>query len=172
MTEPETLVFSASEWVPNHPFLPVLAYRAVFPPEEGDRAAAFERRFGAAGWRGLWRNGVFAYQHYHSGAHEVLGIAGGEAELLIGGPTGARLSVRAGDCLVLPAGTGHRRLSASGDFLVVGGYPPGQHADILTTEATIDQLAAIEALPVPGSDPLYGADGPLVTIWRRAAARA
>lgn len=167
MVEPEALPFSASDWVPNHPFLPALAYRGAVPQED-DRASAFERRFSDAGWRGLWRNGVFSYQHYHIGAHEVLGIAGGDALLLIGGPTGARLRVAAGDCLVLPAGTGHMRLDASADFLVVGGYPPGQHADIQTDGATPEELRTIAHLPLPPSDPLYGRDGPLVSIWKRA----
>lgn len=169
MKQPETLFFPASEWVPNHPFLPVLVYRDVLEPKETERPHAFECLFSDAGWQGLWRNGVFSYQHYHVGAHEVLGIAEGTAELLIGGPDGASLDVRAGDCLVLPAGTGHQRLSASDDFLVVGGYPPGQHADIETAAATPGELKIIATLPIPKSDPLYGASGPLTTFWRRDA---
>lgn len=166
MKQPETLFFPPSEWVPNHPFLPVLVYRAVFAADVDDRAQAFEHLFRDAGWRGLWRNGVFSYQHYHVGAHEVLGIAEGWAELLIGGPDGEALEVRAGDCLVLPAGTGHKRNGASDNFLVIGGYPPGQHADIETAAATEGELRIIAALSVPKTDPLYGATGPLVTLWR------
>nr|WP_298096303.1 cupin [uncultured Shinella sp.] len=168
MKQPETIFFPASEWVPNHPFLPVLVYRAVIPVEKKDRATIFEQLFHDAGWQGLWRNGVFSYQHYHVGAHEVLGIAEGNAELLIGGPGGKALQVQAGDCLVLPAGTGHKRNAASDDFLVVGGYPPGQYADIETAAATPGELKVIANLPVPKSDPLYGASGPLVSIWRQA----
>lgn len=166
MRQPETLFFSPSEWVPNHPFLPVLVYRDVFDGRERDAALVFERHFREAGWQGIWRNGVFSYQHYHVGAHEVLGIAEGTAELLIGGPGGIDLEVRPGDCLVLPAGTGHKRISASGDFLVVGGYPPGQHADIETAAATPGELKIIATLPLPESDPIYGATGPLVSLWR------
>lgn len=166
MKRPETLFFSPSEWVPNHPFLPVLAYRDIFHGRESDPARAFERIFRDALWQGLWRNGVFPYQHYHVGAHEVLGIAEGRAELLIGGPAGMILDVCSGDCLVLPAGTGHKRLSASADFLVVGGYPPGQHADIQTAAATPGELETIASLPIPTSDPVHGANGPLVSLWR------
>ena len=167
--QPETLPFPPSEWVPNHPFLPVLVYRQVFEPEERDRAHRFECWFSDAGWQGLWRDGVFTYQHYHVGAHEVLGIADGEAKLLIGGPDGATLDVRAGDCLVLPAGTGHMQVSSSDDFLVVGGYPPGQHADIETAAATPGELKIIASLPIPHSDPLYGSAGPLISIWHEAS---
>lgn len=168
MKQPETLFLPPSEWVPNHPFLPVLVYRDVFDGGEKDPARAFEQLFHDAGWQGLWRNGVFSYQHYHVGAHEVLGIAAGKAELLIGGPGGKNLDVRSGDCLVLPAGTGHMRISASGDFLVVGGYPPGQHADIETAAATPGELQVIATLPIPKSDPLYGTGGPLVSLWRES----
>ncbi|MGF6175068.1 cupin [Ensifer sp. 4252] len=169
--QPETLFFPASDWVPNHPFLPALVYRNVLPPGQKDRARAFERLFSDAGWRGLWRNGVFSYQHYHIGAHEVLGIAKGTAEILIGGRDGATLHVSDGDCLILPAGTGHMRVSASEDFLVVGGYPPGQHADIETAAATPDDLRTIATLPIPKSDPIYGPAGPLVVLWQDVSNR-
>ena len=172
MQQPASHIFQPSDWVPNHPFLPVLVYRKIFAASETDRAQGFERLFSEAGWHGLWRNGIFSYQHYHVGAHEVLGIAEGEAELMIGGPAGDHMTVNAGDCLVLPAGTGHRCLSATDDFLVVGGYPPGQYADIQTEAATPGELKIIEALPVPDSDPLYGSEGPLVTIWSSAAGHA
>jgi uncharacterized protein YjlB len=29
-----------------------------------------------------------------------------------------------------------------------------------------EALANIEAVPLPGTDPVHGADGPLITIWR------
>jgi uncharacterized protein YjlB len=160
----EAMVFGPSDWVPNHEHLPVLVYRNAVP-EDGDMAPKFETLFRQNGWQGLWRNGVFDYQHYHTGAHEVLGIAGGRAILLIGGPGGAELGVHAGDCLVLPAGTGHMRLEASRDFLVVGAYPPGQHADIQREAASEDQLATIAALPIPATDPLEGEAGALHRHW-------
>ncbi|WP_117191029.1 cupin [Rhizobium terrae] len=160
----ETLFFEPSEWVPNHPHLPVLLYRHAFPAE-GETAPKFEARFAENGWQGIWRNGIFDYQHYHTGAHEVLGIAGGRARLLLGGPNGNELSVVAGDCLVLPAGTGHKRIDASRDFLVIGGYPPGQHADIQTGPASEEQLAKIASLPCPAADPIDGENGALIRHW-------
>lgn len=171
MIEPDTFLFPESEWVPNHRVLPVLFYRQALPPQQ-DRAGAFEAAFEKAGWKGVWRNGIFNYQHYHTGAHEVLGIARGEGLVLIGGPDGARLAVEAGDCLVLPAGTGHMRLAASDDFLVIGGYPPGQHADIQTGAPSLDGRERLRNLALPDTDPLYGQRGPLTKLWRNAAEAA
>ncbi|RWX77342.1 cupin [Neorhizobium lilium] len=161
----EHILFEPSDWVPNNPRLPVLVYHQACA-EEVDVAGEFERLFSQAGWQGLWRNGIFDYHHYHSGAHEVLGIAGGRARLLIGGPTGREISVNAGDCLVLPAGTGHKRIDASRDFLVVGAYPPGQEADIQTGAPTEDQLDTIASLPLPQNDPVEGAEGALRRFWQ------
>lgn len=166
MQQPEALTFSESDWVPNHPSLPVLLYRGVFDGQDSERAEMIESRFSTHQWQGLWRDGVFSYQHYHSQAHEVLAIAKGHARLLIGGSNGSILDVSGGDCLILPVGTGHMRLEATADFLVIGAYPPGQEADILTEAPSPAQKEAIAQLPLPATDPVYGANGPLLSLWR------
>ena len=160
----EEIIFPPSDWVPNNQHFPVLVYRGALPT--GGSSAEFEILFADNGWTGIWRDGVFDYQHYHSGAHEVLGIGRGSATLLIGGPQGQPIEVSMGDCLILPAGTGHQNLGCSSDFKVVGAYPEGQHADIQTTAATSDMLAIISALPVPVSDPVRGWSEGLVESWR------
>lgn len=160
-----TLHFTEDGPVPNNRALPVLVYAEAFPPATPDLAAGMEQRFAENGWPPQWRNGVYPYHHYHCDGHEVLGIAAGEAELLLGGEHGERVAVRRGDVLLLPAGTGHRRLSASGDFLVVGAYPPGQHADIQRDAATEEMKRAIADLPFPKTDPVFGVDGPLLKHW-------
>jgi uncharacterized protein YjlB len=160
----EPLFFGPSDWVPNNAKLPVLVYRHAFE-HETDPAGKFEASFSRNGWQGIWRDGVFDYHHYHTGAHEVLGIAAGRGRLMLGGPGGQEISVNAGDCLVLAAGTGHMRIDASRDFLVIGAYPPGQEADICTAAPSEAQLARIEALPLPRTDPLEGADGSLLRFW-------
>jgi uncharacterized protein YjlB len=164
MMQPDGLMLQPSGGMPNNPRLPVLIYRSILP-DDGDLATAMEQCFSGNGWTGLWRNGVYTYHHYHAGAHEVLGIAAGNATLLLGGPDGQDVAVSAGDVVVLPAGTGHCRLKASADLLVIGGYPPGQHADICREAATAAQLARIASLALPPADPVCGKTGPLMVLW-------
>lgn len=161
--ETQRIIFEKSDWVPNNPTLPVIFYRGIFTCTDG--CEEFARLFSSHGWEGLWRDGVFDYQHYHAGAHEVLGVGKGTAKLLIGGPTGEVVALHPGDCIVLPAGTGHQNLEASSDFEVVGAYPPGQRADIQTGEATADLLETIAHVPLPETDPVQGASGPVLEAW-------
>ena len=117
---------------PNNPKLPMLIYAGAFLPfgSGGDPAAEIEARFDSNGWPSAWRYGVYPFQHYHAGAHEVLGVSRGTAELQFGGPAGPVVAVEAGDAVLLPAGTAHKSISSSADFEGVGAYPPGQGADM------------------------------------------
>jgi len=170
--EPESgaaaLWFAADGWVPNNRRLPLLFYRKGVAASGGDPAAAFEDAFRRNGWSPEWRNGVYGFHHYHSTAHEILGFAAGKARLLLGGPNGLEVTVHPGDCALLPAGTGHCRLEASADFLVVGGYPPNQSWDLrreAISEAAQREMAKV---PFPSSDPVLGAAGPLLRFWSTA----
>lgn len=154
--------------IPNNAALPLLVYRAALQLPAEDPAAAFEARFEENGWGRAWRNGIFPYPHYHSTAHEVLGVARGRAEVRFGGATGLATTVRAGDVVVIPAGVGHQNLGASDDFLVVGAYPPGPAWDLCygRPEERPRVLQNIAAVPRPAADPVHGTAGPLLTRWR------
>src|SRR5262249_58697263 len=109
--------------------LPLVLYRGALG-SEGDLAARCEKMFDANGWPGAWRNGIYGHHHYHSTAHEVLGIARGSACVRLGGENGATVELREGDVVVIPAGGAHKRESARGDPLGIGCYPHGHRPDI------------------------------------------
>jgi uncharacterized protein YjlB len=153
--------------IPNNPSLPFLVYPGALNLPGDDPAAACEAVFERNGWSGSWRDGIYPFAHYHSTAHEVLGICRGEAKVRFGGNAGVTLTVRTGDVVVLPAGVGHQNLGASAGFLVVGAYPPGQRWDLCRgpAEERPRALANIARVPLPAADPVYGADGPLLEHW-------
>ena len=153
--------------IPNNPTLPVLYYpKAV--TDSGNLAEELKQTFEQHNWRGTWVNGVFDYHHYHSKSHEVLGVAAGSAEIILGGPEGEVFNVEAGDVVVLPAGTGHCLLSSSSDFRVVGAYPKGQENYDICTEKDDPTAKArnIAKVPLPTHDPVAGEGGPLTGIWQ------
>jgi uncharacterized protein YjlB len=157
---------------PNNPRLPLVIYRnAVRFGKGNDPAAVLEEVFARHGWHQAWRDGIYDFLHFHSAAHEVLGVARGRVTVRFGGgPQGPRLTLQPGDVAVLPAGTGHCRVRASRDLLVVGAYAEGGRYD----EPRPDDLEPAEArkaiarVPRPQRDPVYGAAGPLASLWRSA----
>lgn len=152
----------------NNPVLPLLRYRrAVTFDGQHDPAAVLEQIFSAHDWRRSWRNGVYDFLHFHSHTHEVLGIARGWVKVRFGGAKGRLLTLNAGDVAVLPAGTGHCRVSKSRNLLVVGAYPPGGRYDE-PRPGDSDAPRAREAIAetgIPQTDPVYGSEGPLISIW-------
>ncbi len=162
MTQPETYRFADDGCFPNS-VLPLLVYRGVAASDP----AAMERTFATNGWSNAWRNGIFTYHHFHSIAHEVLGIARGEVQVAFGGPASQTVTVRAGDVVMIPAGVGHRNMGQTDDLLVVGAYPGGSTYDTRRGKPEEHEAAsrAIAAVPLPASDPVSGPEGPLSRLW-------
>lgn len=165
MRDPEAHVFADDGGIPNSA-LPLVVVRDALPAD----AAAMEAAFARNGWTGAWRDGIYPFHHFHSTAHEVLGIARGRATVRFGGPGGAALEVAAGDVVVIPAGVGHCKEGASGDFLVVGAYPGGaawdlRRGDPAEWDVVLRNLAAV---PLPDTDPVGGETLP--RLWRAPTA--
>lgn len=164
MIEPLTFLFDDDGTIPNSR-LPLLLYRDAVPSD----AAGIERLFAANRWPPAWRDGVHPFHHFHSTAHEVLGVARGEAAVLFGGPGGTVLTVRAGDVVVIPAGVAHCNQGQSDDLLIVGAYPDnGPRPDLRRGNPAEHDAArrAIGAVNLPSADPVEGVDGALDDLWR------
>ena len=153
--------------IPNHPTLPLLLYRRAVTLPEHDPATVFEVLFTANGWPAAWRNGIFPFHHFHSTAHEVLGVYSGSAIARFGGESGIELTVSPGDVVVIPAGVGHKAIEASADLGIVGAYPAGTSPDLCrgAPRERARCLDAIALVPIPDRDPLYGDEGPLHRHW-------
>ncbi|CZR67983.1 uncharacterized protein PAC_17882 [Phialocephala subalpina] len=162
---PETYYLKPTPYVPNSDF-PVLVYRNVLPkPHEEDSTADF--------LEGTW--GTIKIRHFHPNSHECYGIFRGESLLLIGeGQSdifgGEKISVSAGDVIVLPAGTAHSLISSSDDYCYVGVYPKGcpRWWNELGKKPMEGKAirGEVEAVGIPDFDPVMGIAGPLPRLWR------
>ncbi len=152
---------------PNNERLPLLVYQGALALPHSNPAAMVEDLFESNGWNGTWRNGIYGFHHYHSTAHEVLGVFGGYAKVQLGGEKGITLTVRRGDVVIIPAGVAHKNLGAGGNFGVVGAYPSRQRPDMCYGKAgerpqADDRIAGVS---LPRMDPIYGVSGPLKAHW-------
>ncbi|MGF1551781.1 MAG: cupin domain-containing protein [Paracoccaceae bacterium] len=162
----ETLYLADDGRCPNHPSLPAMILHSAL---SGGSIDGIKALYEANRWFRVWDYTVFDYHHFHPDAHEALTVARGEAVIRLGGESGRDVEVRPGDVMVLPAGTGHKRMRASDGFTVVGGYPKGQEArtirvaDKAASDAVRREVAGVG---LPATDPVYGAEGPLFEAWR------
>jgi uncharacterized protein YjlB len=151
---------------PNNDLLPLLLYRETIA--RGGPLAT-EDLFSRNRWVNTWRNGIYTRHHYHSTAHEVLGVYRGSAIVQFGGEDGFVYEVRIGDVIVIPAGVAHKCLKRTASFKVVGAYPEGQMWDMCygadgERPETDENIARV---PVPQCDPVYGMNGPLIDLWSK-----
>ncbi|HEX3937781.1 MAG TPA: hypothetical protein VHX43_09785 [Xanthobacteraceae bacterium] len=165
---PITHKFADDGRIPNNPDLPLVLYRGgIDLAGSPDPEAVIEKTFSANGWGHLWRNGIYPYVHYHSMIHEAMGVARGRATVRFGGEKGEDIEIAPGDVVVLPAGTGHQRLTQTPELVVIGAYPPIGKYD-LCRGSRPDHARAIVTIPKvprPATDPIFGRNGPLVSLW-------
>ena len=167
-TKMETLKLEENGNFPNNQELPVLVYKNVFDFTGGNPASTIEKVFAENNWGGSWRDGIYNFQHYHSTAHEALGIYGGWAEVQLGGPGNKPVHIEKGDLVVLPAGTAHKKINSGDGFAVVGAYPDGQTWDMNygkdgefpKTKQNIANVA------LPKYDPVFGKNGKMFEYWK------
>ena len=153
---------------PNNNHLPLLIYKNAFLLHK-DPESAIAGTFSRNNWGNTWSSGIYNYHHYHSTAHEVLGISSGEAKVQLGGPEGVIVELNKGDVIIIPAGVAHKNLGSSDDFKCVGGYAGGRHYDINYGKpgerpGTDENL---EQIPLPDQDPVLGKHGILDEYWKK-----
>ena len=168
-SRPAAHQFRDDGFVPNHPRWPLVLYRgAISLPRSLDPAAVWEALFESNRWGDTWRGEIYDYLHYHSRIHEVLGIARGSATVRIGGNKGSILKVKAGDVLIIPAGTGHQSLKASPTFMAVGAHPlQGTYDECAPTTSDHDRACkTVRRVARPRTDPVFGSKGPLLGLWK------
>ena len=163
MKDYQTFFLKDDGIIPNNPKLPVILYKQAIE----NPVSTMENLFNKNQWLNSWTNGVFDYHHYHSNSHEALGVIKGTATLMIGGENGVEVQIQAGDVVVLPAGTGHKRLHACSDFAIVGAYPEGKEYNTKYGKMSErpEALEEISKVPVPKTDPVTGKEGPLLKEW-------
>lgn len=167
--KPASVRFADDGIVPNNPRFPVLLYRGAISIRSTplDPATVIDTLFDGNGWARSWRDTIYDFVHYHSQIHEVMGVARGSARIECGGVKGRILTLKAGDVMVLPAGTGHRLIEASRNFLVVGAYPAdGAYDECTDSRDRPDAIKRIARVRRPDKDPVYGKGGPLTQLWR------
>lgn len=152
---------------PNNSLLPLLVYRKVFQLSATEQESAIKEIFESNSWNKAWTDGVYNYHHYHSTSHEVLAIIKGSARIQFGGPSGVSVFLERGDMVIIPAGVAHKNIGDDNDFTCIGAYPDGTDYDIKLGKEDERPGADenIKQVPLPPTDPVYGADGPLVKNW-------
>jgi len=152
---------------PNNDRLPVIIYKSAIDLPDEDAATTLEEIFKVNHWENSWRNGIYDYHHYHSTAHEVLGVYQGQVKVQLGGPSGIVAQLKKGDVVVIPAGVAHKNVGSSEDFKCVGAYPSGQDYDMNYGKSGERPKTDknIKKVPLPSMDPIFGFDGPLIKSW-------
>ena len=151
--------------MPNNDRFPLLLYRGAFKAPVS--AEDVEQKLKKNRWYNSWRNGVFPYHHFHATVHEILVCYGGAGRVQFGGIGGPEVDVVEGDAILIPAGVGHKRLSAETGFAVIGAYLDGASWDLQTPERSdhAEAKTAVSLVDKPPVDPITGDRGGLLDHW-------
>jgi uncharacterized protein YjlB len=131
-----------------------------------DHATIIDRLFESNGWSRSWRDTVYDFVHYHSQVHEVMGVAMVTANRVRWeqGASSRRETWRRN---ILSAGSGHRLIEFSRNFLVVGAYPERCTYDKCTdSRERLNAVKRVARVAKPAKDLVYGQNGPLMQRWR------
>jgi len=165
----QTLHFPCPEndLFPNNTRLDLCILKQAFSPDTANLAEVIEHCFQQNRWPPAWRNGLYDMHHYHSSAHEALGVYSGWVDACFGGPGGRVQTATVGDVIIIPAGVSHKNMGQSADFRIVGAYPEGQRVNMMYGQPgerpRVDK--EIQQVALPQTDPVNGSDGPLLKIW-------
>lgn len=159
----QTYILKDDGEIPNNANLPLVIYPGILNKYMDQIDDMFLKK----GWNGTWIGSVYEYHHYHSTAHEVLGVLSGHAIIQFGGKQGVTLEASEGDVIMIPAGVGHKKIESTQDFRVVGGYPQGQDKDhcVGNSSERPEVLENIKQVPLPNTDPVFGENGKLLDLW-------
>lgn len=161
---------------PNNEVLCLILYQAAISPDETkagkdcraeNLAGRFEALFSGNSWPAAWRDGIYTYHHYHSTAHEALGVYSGRVRIQFGGDGGPVVEAGPGDVALIPAGVAHKLVSSEGQPGIVGAYPAGQSPDMQYGREgeRPGSDRRIAAVPLPKRDPVLGESGPVIEYW-------
>lgn len=153
---------------PNNSKYPVIVYKGAVHLHPGDDSSVILSLFKKNNWLNGWEDRVFDYDHYHSTTHEVLAVYCGTADIQLGGPQGVIIELTRSDVLIIPAGVAHKSINSSNDFLCAGAYPNGADYDMNygKPEERNEAIENIKNVPVPQTDPVFGASGGLFDYWK------
>ena len=165
----EPIYLKESKPYPNNK-LPALYYENVLESILGESYSGQDvmRLLQQNGYTNTWSNGILNQHHFHSIAHEALACTLGELRVQLGGEDEIILTVRKGDVLLLPAGTAHKKLEATEEHEIIGGYPLNQpdydfqYGDASDYEAIKEKVAQVE---LPHTDPITDFPALIKQYW-------
>ncbi|KAJ4252761.1 hypothetical protein NW762_010667 [Fusarium torreyae] len=165
---PEQYVLPATKYCPNSK-MPVLVYRNVLPsPRTPETAQAWVEKHG---W--LKQVSISSSRSGNVSSSDVLmGIGTSDGAATEEGnksKNGLLLTLKEGDVIVHPAGTGHSNVSDEGNYRYLSFFPEGsprwisENGDKLLDDhpEVSEQIAQV---PMP-RDPVTGDEGYLVPLW-------